>query len=226
MTRFLGTLASLLAAVAVAAPAAGSAPAATPAWATAAVAELATLKVHAAAGMASYDRDAFGTPWQDVDHNGCSTRDDILRRDLTREVVAPGCVVKRGLLQDPYTGRRIRFVRGARTSSKVQIDHVVALAAAWRTGASRWSEARRTRYANDPLVLLAVDGPQNMQKSDGDAADWLPADGRFACAYVARQIAIKADYRLWVTQAERGAMTRTLGSCGARPKRLAFRRVP
>jgi hypothetical protein len=100
----------------------------------------------------------------------------------------------------------------------VQIDHVVALADAWRTGARKWSLARRLRYANDPSVLLAIDGPENESKGDDDASEWLPDNGRFACAYVATQIFIKTEYRLWVTRAEHDAMVVTLDNCGADPK--------
>ncbi len=178
-------------------------------------AALARLRTAAAASMAGYSRARFGPAWEDVDHNRCDTRNDILRRDLTRVVLRAGsrCVVSSGILHDPYTGRTIRFVRGVRTSLAVQIDHVVALADAWRTGAARWAPARRLAYANDPLVLLAVDGPSNEAKGDDDASAWLPPNRAFDCPYVARQVAIKTRYRLWVTAAERAAMTRTLSAC-------------
>jgi hypothetical protein len=107
----------------------------------------------------------------------------------------------------------INFRRGADTSSAVQIDHVVALSDAWQKGAQRLSPAQRLAFANDPLNLLAVDGPANMQKSDGDAATWLPPNKSYRCAYVARQISVKASYALWVTPAEHDAMTRILADC-------------
>jgi hypothetical protein len=122
-------------------------------------------------------------------------------------------VVAKGTLRDPYTGTTINFVRGVGSSSKVQIDHVVALAAAWRTGAKKWKGELRLFYANDPLVLLAVDGPANEGKGDGDAADWLPPNAAYDCRYVAKQIAIKTKYALWVTQPERAKMTEVLGGC-------------
>jgi hypothetical protein len=95
----------------------------------------------------------------------------------------------------------------------VQIDHVVALSDAWQTGAQQLSANQREQLANDPLELLAVDGPANQQKSDGDAATWLPPNKPFRCQYVARQIAVKAKYMLWVTAAEKEAMQRVLASC-------------
>jgi hypothetical protein len=185
-----------------------------------AVAALATLPVKGRAPKTGYDRDEFGPAWADVDRNGCDTRNDILARDLTDERFKPGtrdCVVLTGVLADPYSGRTIQFQRGADTSNEVQIDHVVALSDAWQKGAQTLDVARRTAFANDPLNLLAVDGPLNMQKSDGDAATWLPPDRGFRCAFVARQIAVKAGYALWVTQAERDAMTGVLADCPEEP---------
>ena len=95
----------------------------------------------------------------------------------------------------------------------MQIDHVVALSDAWQKGAQQWDATKRRAFANDPLELLAVDGPTNARKGDGDAATWLPPRKSFRCAYVARQIAVKARYGLWVTQAEHDAMARVLERC-------------
>ncbi len=172
-----------------------------------------------------YDRALFGQAWSDDvsvegGHNGCDTRNDILQRDLTELVFKPrtrDCVVLRGTLDDAYTGTRIDFVRGATTSSAVQIDHVVALSDAWQKGAQQLSTEERTDFANDPRNLQAVDGPANQRKGDGDAATWLPPNRRYRCTYVARQIEVKASYRLWVTKAEKAAMQRVLGSCDGGP---------
>jgi hypothetical protein len=168
-----------------------------------------------------YDRALFGPAWTDdvtVDggHNGCDTRNDILRRDLTDAVVKAGtygCLVLSGTLHDAYTGRTIAFVRGQVTSQAVQIDHVVALMDAWQKGAQQLSVAERRNFANDPLNLQAVDGPTNERKGAGDAATWLPPNKRYRCVYVSRQVAVKATYRLWVTQAEHDAIGRVLASC-------------
>jgi hypothetical protein len=208
MDRRLVTLLLLVLAGAPAGAAASSPP-----WVVTAKSGLAALPTHAAASMAGYSREAFGPAWADVDHNGCNTRDDVLRRDLAQVVLKAHsrCVVVRGVLHDPYTGRTIHFVRGPGTSSAVQIDHVVALADAWRTGAARWGAARRLAYANDPFVLLAVEGRANDEKADADASEWLPAKHR--CAYVARQVAVKQRYRLWVTSTERAALKATLAHC-------------
>ncbi len=173
-----------------------------------------TLVVKGRAPKTGYSRAQFGAAWSDVDHNGCDTRNDILHRDLISIVYRPGtCVVLAGVLHDPYGGKVINFRRGVATSQAVQIDHVVPLSDAWQKGAFAWTIAKRTSFANDPLELLAVDGPLNGQKSDSDAASWLPPNKAFRCRYVARQIAVKAKYGVWVTTAERDAFGRVLASC-------------
>jgi hypothetical protein len=186
-----------------------------------AVAALRQLPVKGRAPLTGYSRERFGPSWtDDVDvrdgHNGCDTRDDILRRDLHSVVARPGtrgCVVLSGTLADPYTGRVIAFRRANASAQAVQIDHVVALADAWQTGAQQLSERTRADLANDPLELLAVDGPTNQAKGAGDAATWLPPRRTYRCSYAARQIAVKVKYRLWVTPAERRALGRVLGRC-------------
>jgi hypothetical protein len=177
--------------------------------------ELAALAVKGRAPKTGYDRDEFGPAWADVDRNGCDTRNDVLARDLTDVTYEPGthdCVVLTGTLDDPYTDTVIDFVRGPE-SARVQIDHVIALSDAWQKGAQQWDADKRREFANDPANLLAVDGPANGQKGDGDAATWLPPSTGYRCAYVVRQVRVKAAYGLWVTQAERDAMSRQLDRC-------------
>ncbi|MFG2078461.1 HNH endonuclease family protein [Nonomuraea maritima] len=174
------------------------------------------LDVKGRAPKTGFDRDEFGPAWADVDRNGCDTRNDILKRDLEDETFKPGthdCIVLTGTLQDPYGGKTIDFERGQTTSSKVQIDHLVPLSDAWQKGAQQWSAAKRKEFANDPLNLLAVDGPLNGQKSDSDAATWLPPRRSYWCAYIARQVDVKAKYGVWVTSAEKDAMRRILDDC-------------
>jgi hypothetical protein len=211
-------------------PSATPAPAAKPvvqvSTAPAANAALTTLNSLAVKGRApktGYDRVLFGQTWTDnvtVDggRNGCDTRNDILRRDLVNIVVKPGskgCAVESGTLNDPYTAATIQFVRGQDTSTAVQIDHVVALSNAWQTGAQQLTPEKRADFANDPRNLQATDGPTNQQKSDGDAATWLPSNKSYRCTYVTRQVEVKAAYALWVTQPEKDAITRVLADCGA-----------
>ena len=168
------------------------------------------------AAKTGYTRAQFGQTWADVDRNGCDTRNDILKRDLTAEVFKEKtreCVVLSGTLIDPFSGETINFVRGNTSSMEVQIDHVVALSNAWQTGAFKLSIKERTAFANDPMNLLAVKGSLNSQKGDGDAATWLPPLKSYRCDYVARQIAVKIKYKLWFTAPEKEAMIRILKSC-------------
>jgi hypothetical protein len=168
------------------------------------------------AAKTGYTRDQFGPAWADVDRNGCDTRNDILKRDLVSEVFKEktnGCTVLTGTLVDPFSGETINFVQGAKTSSEVQIDHVVALSNAWQTGAFKLTADQRKAFANDPLNLLAVKGRLNSQKGDGDAATWLPPLKSFRCDYVSKQIAVKIKYKLWFTAPEKEAMIRILKTC-------------
>lgn len=172
---------------------------------------LETLPVKGRAPKTNYSREQFGGGW--LTQGGCDTRNIILRRDLKDVSMNEKCQVLRGVLSDVYTGKEIQFTRGADTSDDIQIDHVVALSDAWQKGAQQLTPLQREQLANDPLELLAADGPANQQKSDGDAATWLPSNKAFRCQYVARQIAVKQKYALWVTDAEKAAMVRVLGTC-------------
>ena len=177
-----------------------------------------SLAVKGRSPKTGYDRkEKFGTAWLDVDRNGCDTRNDMLQRDLDDAVLEGRCKVLSGTLVDAFTGTQIDFVRGEKTSTLVQIDHIVALSDAWQKGAQQLTQAQRVTLANDPLNLLAVDGPSNSAKGDSDAASWLPQNTGFRCEYVARQISVKATYGLWVTPAEKDAMHRVLNTCPGQP---------
>jgi hypothetical protein len=194
-------------------------PGITPAKAEAVASGLSVIQAQVTKGRAAktgYTRAQFGPAWADVDRNGCDTRNDILKRDLTSEVFKEktnGCTVLSGTLVDPFSGETINFVQGAKTSSDVQIDHSVALSNAWQTGAFKLTPEQRKAFANDPLNLLAVKGKLNSQKGDGDAATWLPPLKSYRCDYVARQIAVKIKYKLWFTAPEKEAMIKILKTC-------------
>lgn len=164
-----------------------------------------------------YNRSVFGYRTTDVDKNGCDVREDVLARDLkqVRFKYSGSCKVASGLLHDPYTGLNINFVRGRKTSALVQIDHVVALENAWQSGAWKWSHAKRLKFGNDMLNLLAVQGAANQEKGSASAAYWLPSNKSFRCDYVARQIAVKYKYDLSVTSAEKRSMASILHGCSA-----------
>lgn len=199
-------------------PDAGPPPAATPIYDTVRR-QMEALPMRGWDRMQDFNRFRFGEAWSDdvnveFGHNGCNTRDDILRRDLVDLQVRPGtCFAQSGVLHDPYTGATIDFVRGPDTSSAVQIDHVVALADAWYKGARSWDDQRRRDFANDPRNLLAVAGQVNFDKAFRDAASWLPPNAAFRCAFVARQVEVKTDYQLWLSGKEKDAMRQVLRDC-------------
>ncbi|MEY4647740.1 MAG: hypothetical protein RL009_156 [Actinomycetota bacterium] len=180
---------------------------------TRAATALAKLAVKGRAPKTGYARELFSDGWGDI--GSCDLRNFILARDLVDVKWRAGeaCMVETGVLKDPYTTKVINFKRGVGTSIKVQIDHVVAVSDAWQKGAQQWNYSKRNKFYNDPLNLLAVDGPTNSSKGDGDAATWLPPNKAYRCAYVARQIAVKTKYQVWVTSAEKSAMANILNTC-------------
>lgn len=177
---------------------------------------LGSIDVKGRAPKTGYSRDQFSNGWKDFDGDGCDERNGTLQRDLVEIEFKPGtqeCVVLAGIFHDPYTGKTINFMRGQKTSSEVQIDHVVALSNLWQTGAQQWDAEKRNAAANDPLNLLASDGPTNASKGDSDAATWLPPNKAFRCDYVARQTHVKAKYDAWMTKAEHAAIEKILTKC-------------
>lgn len=179
-----------------------------------ALSALNNLPVKGRAPKTGYSREQF-PHWKDPDKNGCDSRNDILKRDLTQVVFKKdtnSCKVVAGTLLDPYSNKLITFDL-SKSASTIDIDHVVALSNAWQTGAFQLTLTQRTNLANDPLNLLAVDNKLNRQKGDGDAATWLPPYKSYRCTYVARQISVKAKYKLWVTAPEKSAITKLLEGC-------------
>jgi hypothetical protein len=177
-----------------------------------ALAALNNLEVKGRAPKTGYARSQF-PHWSDPDRNGCDARNDTLKRDLTNITYKVGtrdCKVIAGQLLDPFSGKVITF---SATKVVIDIDHVVALSNAWQTGAAYFDKNKRSQIANDPLNLLAVDSKLNRQKGDGDAATWLPPSKAFRCEYVARQVAVKAKYGLWVTKPEKVAIDKILSTC-------------
>ncbi len=171
---------------------------------------LSELEVKGRAPKTGYKREEFYNGWPTVE--GCSLRQRILKREFGDTAVLEGCMVVAGEFDEPYTGEHMVF-KDKKEVSKIQIDHVVALSDAWQKGAQYLSQEVRYEIATDPLNLLAVDGPANEQKSDGDAATWLPSNKKFRCQYVARQVSVKYKYGLWVTEAEKEAILNILKNC-------------
>lgn len=171
------------------------------------------LPIKVALSTDNYKRSAFGgASWNSW--KACNTRQKILNRDIkTKKIAANDCTVISGHLDDPYTGKRIELKDKSAVTKEVQIDHVVTLANAWQTGAQNLSEQQRDQLANDDLELLAVSSDSNQEKSSSDAGQWLPPNKSFQCEYVARQIAVKIKYSLWVTTNEKSAMSKVLTNC-------------
>ena len=169
------------------------------------------LEVKGRAPKTGYKRTEFYDDWPSVE--GCSLRQKILKREMGETAVLDGCNVVAGEFDEPYTGEHLKFTVKEEISRGVQIDHVVALSDAWQKGAQELGAEERYALATDPLNLLAVDATANGQKSDGDAATWLPPNKKFRCQYVARQVSVKYRYGLWVTSAEKDAILRVLSEC-------------
>lgn len=173
------------------------------------------LEVKGRAPKTGYDREQFYSGWPNVD--GCSLRQRIIKREFGESAVLEECNVVAGEFDEPYTGEHLRFNTRDEISKGIQIDHVVALSDAWQKGAQNISAEKRYELATDPLNLLAVDAAANKKKSDGDAATWLPSNKKFRCQYVARQVSVKFKYSLWVTEAEKNAISKILENCPKEP---------
>ncbi len=173
------------------------------------------LEVKGRAPKTGYSREEFYSGWPTVD--GCNLRQKILKRELGETAVLDGCDVVAGEFDEPYTGEHKKFTTKAEISKGLQIDHVVALSDAWQKGAQYLSKEVRYNIATDPLNLLAVDASTNQGKSDGDAATWLPPNKKFRCQYVVRQVSVKYKYSLWVTEAEKAAISGILENCPKEP---------
>jgi hypothetical protein len=187
----------------------------------AAATALAALPVAAKASLAGYERGCgegegcvFGPAWADADRNGCDQRNDVLHRDLTAVQVREGthdCVVVAGVLDDPYTGQTVSFVKA--DAAEVPIDHVVPLAAAWVQGASAWPAEQRQAFANDLNNLMATTREENSAKGDSTADEWVPADPSYGCSYATVVVTVKSRYALAVTSAEATALQSLLATC-------------
>lgn len=187
---------------------------------------LETVGVANRADVAGYDRDcgsghtcSFGPAWTDDTtapggHNGCDQRNDVLRASLEEITVKPGthgCVVMTGTLEEPYTGQLVQFSKAK--ASLVQIDHIYPLARAWDMGATAWSLEQRTRFATDPINLIAVDGSSNASKGDQGPGEWMPINRSYRCAYVGRYLEVAIAYHLPITPEDETAIRAVAQTC-------------
>jgi hypothetical protein len=174
-------------------------------------AQLRTLTVATAGSMAGYSRDRF-PHWREL-KGGCDTRDVVLKTQGRNVDVNSSCTILSGTWYSAYDGRTI-------TSPHVlDIDHVVPLANAWRSGAAKWTDKLRGDFANDIVrpQLLAVSATQNRSKGDQDPSQWKPPNRAYWCEYAKRWIAVKSFYHLTVTAPEKAALGDMLGTCAGAP---------
>jgi len=159
------------------------------------------------------DYDSNSMPdWSDVDDDGCSTRYDILYRDLMNEKSdGTECGIKSGTLFDYYTGTLVKYNRLV-SGGGIDIDHIVAKGNAWISGGSDWDMEQWEAYVNDEDVLQATTAKANRSKGDKDASEWLPPNEQYWCVYVIKQIQIKDKYDLSVSVDEKAIMSDTLSS--------------
>ncbi|MEO3742291.1 HNH endonuclease family protein [Plantactinospora sp. B5E13] len=169
-------------------------------------AQLEELTTASAGSMRGYSRDRF-PHWRNAGKN-CDVRDTVLQRDGT-DIKLSGCNVVGGRWPSRYDGRTLT------DPSDVDIDHMVPLANAWRSGADEWNDDKRGDFANDldQPQLFAVSKTTNRSKGDQDPSQWKPPNRDDWCRYAADWIAVKHYWRLTVTEAERAALGDMLGSC-------------
>ncbi|MFI6561060.1 HNH endonuclease family protein [Streptomyces sp. NPDC050534] len=178
----------------------------TPVSAATARTYLASLTV-AAENRTGYSRDLFPT-WDTISGT-CNTREWILKRDGTNVVTNSACTATSGSWYSPYDGATWT------AASDVDIDHLVPLAEAWDSGASKWTTAQREALANDVTrpQLLAVTDNVNQSKGDQDPSTWVPSRSAYVCTYVRAWVQVKYYYKLSVDSAEKSALTNYLSSC-------------
>ncbi len=204
---FLAALTAAAAAVSLlTGPSAQAAPP-TPISASTARTYLGQLTVKAEGSSSGYSRDLF--PHWITQSGSCNTREVVLKRDGTNVVQDSSCAAVSGSWYSPYDGATWS------AASDVDIDHVVALSEAWRSGASSWTTSQRQAFANDLTrpQLIAVTDNVNQAKGDLDPAEWLPSRTAYTCTYVRMWVHVKHHYGLSIDSAEKSALTSALSGC-------------
>ncbi|GGQ50667.1 HNH endonuclease family protein [Couchioplanes azureus] len=207
-TLFAATVTAAVATVGIAAAPASATPPGIPGKATA-QAQLDALTVAAQGSMSGYSRDLF-PHWSTVS-GSCNTRETVLKRDGSSVTTDSACAATSGRWYSPYDGATWT------AASDVDIDHVVALAEAWRSGASSWSTSKRKSFANDLTrpQLIAVTDDVNQAKGDQDPSTWLPPASGYRCTYAKMWIAVKSHWGLTLQSSEKTALQNTLDTCTA-----------
>lgn len=176
--------------------------------------DLASLTVKAQDSMSGYDRDLF-PHWRDAStwgwpvapNDACTSRNAALYRDGDDVEMSSSCTSLTGTWVDPYGAGKYD------KASDIDIDHMVPLGNAWATGADDWTTEQRTKYANDPLVLVSAKDTINQSKGDKDPSDCKPPNTDAYCLYATRWVLVKDKYNLWVTSAEKAALTSMFETC-------------
>jgi hypothetical protein len=152
-----------------------------------------------------YDRDDF-KHWVDADSDGCDARREVLKTEtLTTPVIETGCKIVSGQWYSPYDNTTLT------DPSKLDIDHMVPLKEAWRSGAHLWTDNKREAYANDltwEYSLIAVTAGSNRSKSDQDPSDWMPTNTEYTCDYVYAWVSVKIRWQLTVDTDEHNTLKR------------------
>lgn len=164
------------------------------------------LTVAESGSMKGYSREKF-PHWRSAGSN-CDVRDTVLKRD-GEQVKFSGCNVVAGSWDSWYDGKKID------SPTQVDIDHMVPLAAAWRSGADEWDNDKRGDFANDldRPQLFAVSASSNRSKGDQDPSTWKPPAKEAWCTYAKDWIEVKSYWKLTVTEKEKDALTEMLGTC-------------
>ncbi|MCX4449363.1 HNH endonuclease family protein [Streptomyces sp. NPDC087866] len=179
----------------------------TPVSASTARTYLSELTVQAEGSSSGYSRDKF--PHWITQSGACNTREVVLKRDGTNVSQDSSCAATSGSWYSEYDGATWT------AASDLDIDHMVPLAEAWRSGASGWTTAQRQAYANDLTrpQLIAVTDNVNQAKGDKDPASWMPSRAAYKCTYVRAWIHVKHYYKLTVDSAEKSALQSALSGC-------------
>ncbi|MEV6601098.1 HNH endonuclease family protein [Actinoplanes sp. NPDC051346] len=202
------TLAATMATVGAVAMPASATPPGIPSKATA-QSQLNALTVAAQGSTSGYSRDLF-PHWSTVS-GSCNTRETVLKRDGSSVTTDSACAATAGQWYSPYDGATWT------AASDVDIDHVVPLAEAWRSGANSWTTSRRKSFANDLTrpQLIAVTDNVNQAKGDQDPSTWQPSIGSYRCTYAKMWIAVKSYWGLTLQATEKSALQTTLDTCTA-----------
>ncbi|HEY0498499.1 MAG TPA: HNH endonuclease family protein [Kutzneria sp.] len=188
------------------APSAGATPPGIPSAATA-KSELSALTVATEGSMSGYSRDRF--PHWIIISGTCDTRETVLKRDGQNVTTNSACSATSGSWYSPYDGATWT------QASDVDIDHVVPLAEAWRSGASAWTDSKRQQYANDLTdpQLIAVTDNVNQSKGDQDPSTWQPSRTAYRCTYAEMWVRVKYVWKLTLQSSEKTALTTMLNGC-------------